>query len=486
VNPSVRTLGFSPDETLVTFWARRLNASQRSEISIWAVPVLGGAPRVYLDGAAEHDWSDDGTQLVYHTPGPGDPTLVRGIGDQPPASQIFSAPAGQHSHFPLWSPDSAFIYFVQGAIPDRMDIWRIRPTGRTPERITSHVAAVGYPVFLNRRTLAYLATDREGEGPWIYTVDVDRRIPRRASVGIDRYHSLAASVDGHRLVATLASVKGSLWRVPIGGAPATPGDARPIPLTTGSGSSPRIGADFLLYVSSRGTSDSIWKLQDGRATELWTSPETRVVGGPALARDGQRLAFSARRRDGSAQLWVVSADGTGPRTVTTSLDLQGAPAWNADGTALTIGAVVDGRPSLFSVSVDGQSRVRLLQEPSLDPAWSPTGEFLVFSGADVGTTFPVRAVTAEGAAHRIPELTLTRGARRVVFLGDGRTLVVMRGELRHKDLWAINLETGAERQLTNFGGTFEIRDFDVAPGGGELVVEQVHEQSDLVLIEVPR
>ena len=241
VNPSVRTLGFSPDGTLVTFWTRRPAGPTQANIGIWAAPVLGGQPRPYLDGAAEFDWSGDGARLVYHTPGPGDPMYVRDSGQSSEARKIFSAPPGLHSHFLVWSPDQAFIYFVQGALPDRMDIWRIRPTGGTPERITNHDSLVSHPVFLNARTLLYLASDSDGSGPWIHSLDVDRRIPRRVSFGIDRYTSLAASADGQRLVATLASPKGTLWRLPITGARAETSSARRIPLTTGNGSSPRLG-----------------------------------------------------------------------------------------------------------------------------------------------------------------------------------------------------------------------------------------------------
>src|SRR5947209_11904664 len=50
VNPSVRTVGFSPDGSLVTFWVRRQGGSSRGDISIWAVPTLGGEPRPYLEG----------------------------------------------------------------------------------------------------------------------------------------------------------------------------------------------------------------------------------------------------------------------------------------------------------------------------------------------------------------------------------------------------------------------------------------------------
>ena len=69
---------------------------------------------------------------MYHTPAPGDPMFVREPNQSPPGHQIFAAPPGLHAHFPLWSPDQAFIYFVQGSVPDQMDIWRIRPTGEPP------------------------------------------------------------------------------------------------------------------------------------------------------------------------------------------------------------------------------------------------------------------------------------------------------------------------------------------------------------------
>jgi len=204
-NQSIRTLGFTPDGSLVTYWARKQEGSGAGDISVWAVPTLGGQPRLYLEGAAEYDWSRDGSRLAYHTPGPGDPLFVSDGSVRPADHPIFMAPAGLHSHFPLWSPDAAFIYFVQGSLPDKLDIWRIPSAGGTPERITAHNGRVTYPVLLNRRTLMYLASDAYGAGPWIYSMDIDRRIPHRLTSGLDQYTSLAASADGRRLVATLAS-----------------------------------------------------------------------------------------------------------------------------------------------------------------------------------------------------------------------------------------------------------------------------------------
>ena len=486
VNPSIRTLGFTPDGSFVTFWVRRPGALSGGEIGIWAVPTLGGSPKPYLEGVAEFDWSHDGSRLAFHTPGPGDPLFVSNGATRPEGKPIFTAPAGLHSHFPLWARDTAFIYFVQGSLPDKLDVWRITPAGGgIPERITSHVGRVSYPVLWNRRTLMYLASDADGSGPWLYSLDVERRIPHRLTSGLDRYTSLAASADGRRLIVTRASPKRTLWRLPIGDAPSEVPVAVRISLTSTSAYSPRMGPNYLLYVSATGTSESIWKLANGTGTELWNGVGARVIGGPAIASDGRSIAFSVQQH-GQTLLYVMQADGTNARVVTDSLDLQGAPAWAPDGRTITSAAVDHGVPHLFRIPVDGSSPVSFVQEYSVDPAWSPDGRFVVYSGPDVGTTFSVKAVTAEAAMHQLPELTLTRGARHVAFLPGGKALVLLRGEIQHKNLWLIDLETGKERQLTNLSPDFDIRDFDISPDGLEVVLERVQEHSDVVLLELPR
>ena len=484
VNPSVRTLGFSPDGTAVTFWARGAPRSNAHDISIWAVPTLGGQPRPYLEGVAEFDWSNDGSRLVYHTPGPGDPMFVKESGQQTAGQRIFVAEAGLHGHFPLWSPDGTFIYFVQGSLPDAMDIWRISAAGGVPERITHHDSRVSHPVWLNRRTLMYLASDKDGAGPWLHSVHVESRVSHRVSAGFDRYTSLAASADGRRLVATLANPMGTLWRLPLADTPVDASAATPISLPTGRGFSPRLAPGYLLYVSSKGTSDGIWRLSDGAATEVWSTPDARIIGGPEVAPDGQRVAFSVSR-GGGTRLYVMNSDGTSARVVTESLELRGAPAWAPDGQSITTAANVDGTPHLFRIALSG-AQVPLIKEYALDPAWSPDGELLVYSGADVGTTFPLKAVTAAAKPYAIPNLTLTRGARRVRFVQGRRGLVVMRGEIQHKNLWLIDLATGAERQLTNLASDFNFRDFDVSPDGHQIVLERVQERSGVVLIDLAR
>jgi Tol biopolymer transport system component len=484
-NPSLRTLGFSPDGSFVTFWSRKQDGSNAENISIWGVPTLGGQPRPYLEGVAEFDWSHDGSRLAYHTPGPGDPLFVSNGGRRSEDRPIFTAPAGLHCHFLLWAPDSSFVYFVQGSLPDKLDIWRIPPAGGTPERITSHNGRVTYPVLLNRRTLLYLASDPDGSGPWLYSMDVERRIPHRLTSGLDRYTSLATSADGRRLVLTHASPKRTLWRLRIADSPAETSVPARTSLTTSTGFSPRLGPNYLLYVSAAGTSESIWKLANGTGTELWSGVGAQVVGGPSIAADGQSIAFSVRQH-GQTFLYVMQADGMNARIVTDTLDLEGTPAWAPDGRSITSAANDHGVPHLFRVPLDGRPPTVFVKEYSVDPAWSPDGRFLVYSGPDIGTTFPVKAVTAEAALVRLHTLTLTRGARHLVFLAGRRGLVFLKGDIWHKDLWLIDMETGAERQLTSLPPDFDIRDFDISSDGREVVLEREQEHAEVVLIDARR
>jgi len=335
--------------------------------------------------------------------------------------------------------------------------------------------------------MMYLAGSADGGGPWLYSLDVERRIPHRLSTDLDRYTSLAASADGHRLVATLANPKRTVWRLQISEAAGEVSKIARIPLKRGTGTvfSPRLGPNYLLYVAASNSGEGIWKLANEKGTELWSDQGARIIGSPAISSDGRFIAFSVQQR-GRKLLYVVREDGTNARVVNDSLDLEGSPAWAPDGKSIATAANDHGVLHLFNVSIDGGAPVLFVKEYATDPTWAPNGRFVVYSGADIGTKFSLRAATPEAATHAFPDLALTRGARHVAFLNGGRELIYLRGELQHKNVWLRNLETGAERPLTNLGRDFDIRDFDISPDGHEVVLERSQEHSDVVLMDIPR
>lgn len=474
VNASIRTLGFSPDNALATIWSRKQDGSRPDDINILTVPLTGGTPVIYLPTAAEAAWSGDGRRLVYHTTAPGDPLFVKNLADST-SRQIYVAPAGVHCHFPLWSADGEFVYFTRGVPPDDWDIWRIRVAGGGLERITSHHSRVSHPVLLDPRTLLYLASDAPGAGPWLFSVDVERRIPHRLNFGLEQYTSLDASADGTRLVATAASVHASISRLTLSADPH-------VAPAFSSGTSPRVGPDYLLYVTSNAGRQGIWTVHSGENRELWSSAQASLPAGPAIAPDGRRIAFDVVDAE-KTSLFVMDSDGTHLAVVTDSLALRGNPAWMPDGRSIVSAVMQGGEPRLMVIPLDGGAPRVLVAEYSIDPVWSPDGQFLLYSGPDVGTTFEVRAAAADGRPYPLPPLILPRGARRVVFWRDTRSVVVLRGEFSHKSFRLVDLQTGAERALGDQTPISTIGDFDVSRSGDEIVFDHVEKNSQIALIE---
>ena len=485
INPATRTLGFSADSQLVYIWTRQAEGFHPTDINILATPTAApssGSLQLYLAGAAESDTSHDGKRIVYHTTAPGDPLFVRDLSAAPGTAdrRIYAAPDGVHCHFPVWSPDDAWIYFVRGVPPDEWDVWRVRATGAELERITAHNSRVSYPVLLDRRTLLYLAYDAQRAGPWMYTMDVERRVPHRISLGVETFTSLAASDDGLHLVATVANPRTSIWRMKLGNG-ATPAASAPT-LVSPSGSSARFAEHGIVYVADSANGQGLWKTDDGTRSEIWNGARGRIVGAPAVSFDRRHVAFSIEE-EGRSKLYVTDADGSNAHVVADGLVLRGSPSWAPDGKSIAIAALHDGKPNLTRVFLDGAAPIAFTSEYSIGPAWSPNGRFLVYTGSDVGTTFPLRAASADGHPYPLPGIMLTRGARRVTFLPNSQSLVVLTGGIGHKNVGLVDLETGEQRTLAELPAEFNIRDFDIAPDGSELVFERVEVNSRIALIE---
>lgn len=174
--------------------------------------------------------------------------------------------------------------------------------------------------------------------------------------------------------------------------------------------------------------------------QLWSGKDIQIVGGPAISADGPLIAFSVRQADRTLLHSMVS-DGSRIRVVCDSLHLHGASSI------------------------------------------APDGRFVIYSGPDVGTKFSVNAIGADKTVHSLPPLVLTRGARHLVLLPGGRKLIFLQGEMQHKNLWMVDVETDATEQLTHMPGDFDIRNFDVSLDVREAVLERAQARSGVVMIE---
>jgi catechol 2,3-dioxygenase-like lactoylglutathione lyase family enzyme len=312
----------------------------------------------------------------------------------------------------------------------------------------------------------------------MYAMDVERRLPHRISSGLESYTSLAMSADGARIVATIAKTSISVWRTPLTGDRGSASAASGPSLVAANAMTPRLGADFLLYISWRGDRQGIWSQMHATTREIWSSAQSRIVG------DGRHIAFSVED-SGKTLLYIMDPDGAHVRVLSDSLALRGNPAWAPDGQSIVSAVVRDGEPRLTRIFLNGDPPLPLVSEFSVDPVWSPDGRFLIYSGADVGTTFPLRAAAADGRPYPLPTVILSRGAR-AAFFRDPQTLVILGGDIGHQNSSLLDLRSGVQRILAELPADFVVRDFDISAAGSEIVFDRLQVSSDIALIERTR
>ena len=121
---------------------------------------------------------------------------------------------------------------------------------------------------------------------------------------------------------------------------------------------------------------------------------------PAWSPDGDRIAFDTTR-DGNDDVFAMDVDGGNLDRLTTHPAADSDPNWSPAGDALAFTSTRDGSDAIYTMDADGTAQTRrtgLGAGPSRQPAWSPDGTRIVFSGVRGEITLPqLVVITADGA-----------------------------------------------------------------------------------------
>jgi Tol biopolymer transport system component len=147
----------------------------------------------------------------------------------------------------------------------------------------------------------------------------------------------------------------------------------------------------IAFISSRSGYYTIYAMSaDGNGERQLTEREGTPPEGesvfwqidPAWSPDATKIAF-ASARTGTPHVYVMNADGTGTKVLTSGETNDTHPTWSPDGTSIAF--VRDG--DIYVMGVDGSSPKRIsdITAQESDPAWSPDGDWIAYIKRTPGT-----------------------------------------------------------------------------------------------------
>ena len=178
---------------------------------------------------------------------------------------------------------------------------------------------------------------------------------------------------------------------------------------------------------------------------------------PAWSPDGTKLAFSSSR-GGDPEIYVVDQSGTNLKRLTSFKGPDVSPAWNRKtGAQIAWVSGRSGLPQIYTMEADGTNPQRLTEEGyAVSPAWSPNGQFLVFSwirhygpGAPGAQDIYIMDI----ASKQWVQLTHDGGRNDFPYWSpDGRHIIFQSSRSGSEQIWTM-LADGTNQKQLSFAGS---------------------------------
>ena len=226
-------------------------------------------------------------------------------------------------------------------------------------------------------------------------------------------------------------------------------------------SNPRISPDGTQIVYTRGWVD---RVNDRRSSALWImnadGSKNRFLtngSGAIWSPDGTRIAFTRDGEPNGSQIWVRWIDAEGATTQITHLEQNPSNlVWTPDGKSIAFTMLVPKRETWPIKMPARPEGAKWTEAPRIVESLTYRADRQGFIEQGLTQIF---IVPAEGGTERLITDGQYNYAGEFGFTRDGKEIILSTGrgkdwerEYRQSDVYALNVETGALRQLTNRSG----------------------------------
>jgi Tol biopolymer transport system component len=179
---------------------------------------------------------------------------------------------------------------------------------------------------------------------------------------------------------------------------------------------------------------------------------------PSWSPDGRRIAYrhESAGGDASAEIYVMDADGSLKRNLTRRAGPDYSPAWSRDGKRIAFASFHGSAlPSIWVMKTDGSEKRRVSPLSGEYPTWSPDGRKIAFDRNTFGPrAWDIWVVGADGSRPR-PLIASHADEQGAAWSPDGKTIAYAssRGApAGYKRIWLARADGSRQRLLTKVDG----------------------------------
>jgi Tol biopolymer transport system component len=484
-------LTFSPDGDFLYYIASEQNGSSSN---LYVIPALGGNPRkVTSNVTGSVALSADGQQLAFirNLPAVGEDAVFIANVNGGEERKLAARKLPNFFRSVCWSPDKAKLIAAAGSFVPIYNSYLVElPIGGGNEKQLGQQTwqFIGDISWVSdNQGLIFAASDQEsGNSKQLWYVSYPAGEARRITNDLNNYNGVSVTGDSRRLVTLQAETTSNIWL-------ANNGDFdRTTQLTLGSG---RIdGHDGLawtadgqlVYSSQANGAQDLWIMKADGSNKRQLTSNSRNNHHPIVTPDGKYIVFASDRA-GTPNIWRVDIDGSNPRQLTSGSG-ETRPHCTPDGKWVVYTLLGAGKPTVWRVSIEGGAPQQLINEYATAPAVSPDGKSIACFYRDEQANSRVRLAlfnSEGGQAVRTFEIAgLPVDSSNWPSLGwsnDSRAVnyVVTVGGV--SNIWTQSISGEPVKQLTNFKSD-RIFAFAWSRDSKQLAFSRGSVSSDVVLI----
>jgi len=299
------------------------------------------------------------------------------------------------------------------------------------------------------------------------------------------YSSAGVTADMKSLVTILHRRIANLW--------IAPGDRAREAVQILSGNSKELGWMLgvqwlrdgrIIYGSTASGKEDVWLMNADGSNQRQLTTTAGANFEPSVSADGRIMVYVSKAADAAPHLWKMNLDNGDSSQLTNGVS-ELRPDISPDGRWVVYMSLDKDSPRLWKISTDGgEAAIQLSDKITSVPRVSPDGRFIAcFYRAQVDVFSKLAVLPFDGGE---PVNVFDRSPTTIVEAGiqwtpDGRALTFIDNRDGVSNIWLQPLDGNPAKQLTNFTSETIFR-FAWSPDGKMFVAERGTEIGDIVLI----